>query len=167
LTVPLEIFYSSGSYFGLMAMATGELMPPPEKGEFATVAPVLVNALTVELPEFVTQTLLEASIEMLFGAFKPLPEYTVLVAPVGSSFAMVVPAVELVPLFAIQAFPLWSMAIAEGTFRVPPAANPFAPEGIVPSALNFDTVLLPPLVTQTAPAESVAIAVGALNPPPV
>jgi len=148
-------------YFGLIATATGELTPPPEKGEPVTVPPVLVKALTFELPEFVTHTLLEASIAILLGLLRPLFWYTVPLLPFEFRTVMV-----LLPLLATQALPLVSIAIAEGLLK-PPAVKPLLPEIAVPLWLNFDTLLLPELVTHTLPAESVAIADGVLRPPPV
>jgi len=96
---------------------------------------------------------------MLPGAFRLL---TVFIVPPAGLSSTIVPF----PAFATQALPLASTATAAGAAPAAPVLNPLEVDTGVPLEFSLVTLALPPLLSQTAPAASVAIDVGALSPPP-
>jgi hypothetical protein len=117
------------------------------------------------LPLLVTQTLPTPSIERLDGKLRPVTGKFEADAPSGAILVML-SFVE----FATHAFPVGSMAIAEGELILP-AVYPAEEERAAPIGENSLTELVAGLAgefaTQTLPELSTAIAEGLASPPPV
>ncbi len=153
----------------MVAIATGAFTPAPvypELGESGV--PELDNSVTLEFPEFETQTFPRPSMEIAEGEFSPPPVY----AGATAVPALVSSVTLLPPRLAIHVCPLESTAMETGIL-MPPAvkgAATGAPSGESSTtfpALAVVQLALPQLAIQAFPCASMATAFGLLNAPAV